>query len=169
MTVLTEAEKQQLESSGFGVTGQFGGVARQTYYTPDGRVIKAIPIINNYVLKDKNGKTTGGGVRDANLDKGWTLQKPTILKLFCATCDRWHDTKVQVAACKASRDRMIALAGKTAKKEQKAKDVALEDKVARLETLVAKLTGGQSGSLLQFDDKRTSKRVVGAGTAKAGI
>ncbi len=93
----TIASKETIERVGYGVKGNIGGLPRKTYYTPDGRVIKAIASDRNY------RKLVDGvweeGVRDANLDKGWLTSMPTELKPYCSGCDQWHDTDEEVNAC----------------------------------------------------------------------
>ena len=93
------------------ITGDVGGQPKQTYFTPDGRQIRSMPDMHEYTYKGE------GGIRDANLDKGWLLQKPTELKLYCPNCDEWHDTKKEVEDCGIKRDSLIAKHTKEAKKE----------------------------------------------------
>ena len=71
-----------------------GGQPKQRYWTPDGREILTAANMHG---------TSDGGVRDANYDKGWLPSKPTELKLYCPHCDRWHNTKAEVAQCGAKR------------------------------------------------------------------
>lgn len=87
-----------IEASGYGVSGDIGGLPRQTYYTPDGRTVKAIPSLREYVKK-KDGKVIETGTRDANYDKGWLPIMPTELKPHCAHCGKWHDNQEGVDAC----------------------------------------------------------------------
>ena len=53
--MVTIAERQQIEAQGFAKTGDVGGQPRITYYTPDGRVIRAMPDMHEYALKDAKG------------------------------------------------------------------------------------------------------------------
>ena len=139
-----------IESVGFGISGNIGGLPRTTYYTPDGRIIRAIPNIREYIIRNKEGQITGSGTRDANLDKGWLLSPPTILKLFCKTCDRWHDTQEEVKACGVERTRFINVMEVKAKQEEADKTASLEQKVGELMAMVEKLMGDKrNGELLQ--------------------
>lgn len=125
-----------IEAAGFGISGDIGGLRRTIYYTPDGRVIKAIPQIRDFIIRNKEGKVTGNGTRDANLDKGWLLTMPQIKKLFCPTCDRWHDTSKEVGDCKIAQDKMIKRMTVKVKREDTDKTVALEQQVAELKAMV---------------------------------
>lgn len=132
-----------IESAGFGISGSIGGIPRTIYYTPDGRIKKAIPQMRDYVVKDKEGKVIKSGTRDANLDKGWLLYMPKEKKLFCPTCDMWHDTQIEVDACKVAQGKMIEKMFKKARKEEVNKTESLEQKVAELTALVEKLLEGK--------------------------
>ena len=140
-----------IERTGYGFGGDIGGLPRTTYYTPDGRVIKAIPSIREYVKKDKEGKVIGGGTRDANLDKGWLLSLPNrnVRKLFCQTCDRWHDTQAEVKACGQELKKFIDQMTRKAKKENTDKTSSLEQQVAELKAMVSRLMEGKNGGILQ--------------------
>ena len=129
-----------IETLGYGLSGEIGGLPRQTYFTPDGRVIKAIPALREYVIKDKEGKVTDSGMRDANLDRGWLLKPPVNPKLFCQGCDRWHDTPEEVEECGHQQNGFIEKIGVKAKKEEFDKVSALEQQVANLTALVEKLS-----------------------------
>jgi hypothetical protein len=130
-----------IEASGYGISGSIGGLPRTTYYTPDGRIMQAIPNIRDYVVKDKDGKVIRQGTRDGNLDKGWLLYKPQVLKPYCKGCDRWHDTMEEVQTCIAERkaylDKMERWARKEIKKEPDTQ--SLEKEVAELKALVKQL------------------------------
>ena len=130
---------QAIEAAGYGISGDIGGLRRTTYYTPDGRVIKAIPNMRDYVLKNKDGKVIDSGTRDGNLDRGWLLQMPQIKKLFCPSCDRWHDTQAEVKACKVTQDRMIVKMSAKAKKEiadeNHDKDIKIDELTQKVEAL----------------------------------
>ncbi|MFA6315740.1 MAG: hypothetical protein WC648_05235 [Candidatus Paceibacterota bacterium] len=138
--VVTEEVKRIVEATGYGLNGDIGGIHRKTYWTPDGREIKAIPQIRQYVVKDKDGKPIRSGTRDANLDRGLLTEKPKELKPYCKFCDRWHDTQTEVNACGVKQRKMIKDAELKAKREEDAKTKTLEDKVAQLEAMVRKLT-----------------------------
>ena len=141
---------QAIEQSGFGITEDIGGLPRQIYYTPDGREIRAIPSLRDYVVRDAKDKVVRTGTRDANLDKGWLLAPPTELKLYCSGCDRWHDTQEEIDACIAQKQKFIDRMARKAKKEYKPEDTGevamLKDKVAKLEEMLTKaLKGGNNG------------------------
>jgi hypothetical protein len=129
-----------IEASGYGITGDIGGLSKTTYWTPDGRMILSVPSIREYQVK-KDGKVIRQGTRDANLDRGWLLQKPQILKPHCNGCGNWHDTQSEVDACiikqKEYLDRMERLAHKEAEK------TSLEKQVADLQEMVKKLLEGK--------------------------
>ena len=109
------------------ITGNIGGQPKQIYWTPDGRQIRAMPDIHEYALKDKDDKIIANGVRDANLDKGWLLQKPVELKLYCHQCDMWHDTEGEIRQCELKNTKFVAKCEKKAKKELG------DDRVGKLE------------------------------------
>lgn len=127
-----------IEASGYGISGDVGGLPRTTYYTPDGRVIKAIPSLREYVKK-KDGKVIESGTRDANLDRGWLLQKPTELKLYCSGCDMWHDTQEEVDACIVRKNKWVKALGKKAIKQNGDEMDTLKKEVAELKEMLAKL------------------------------
>ena len=137
-----------IEVAGFGLSGDIGGLRRTTYYTPDGRVMKAIPQIRGFVIKDKDGKVIETGTRDANLDRGWLSQMPQVKKLFCPYCDRWHDTQVEIEACKIQQDKMLERFAKQTKQEQVDETESLRQQVTELKTIVEKLLEAQSGKIL---------------------
>ncbi len=110
------------------ITGSIGGQPTQAYWTPDGRVIKAMPDIHHYALKDKDEKVISSGTRDANLDRGWLTQKPSELKLYCPHCDNWHDTEDEIKQCESKNTLFVAKCEKKAKKELGG------DRVGKLET-----------------------------------
>ena len=99
------------------VAKDIGGQPVQTYWTPDGRMMKAMPDIHEFAKKDKAGKVVSQGTRDANLDKGWLQSKPLVLKLYCPACDKWHDTPVEVKVCIVKKKAFQARWDKAAKKE----------------------------------------------------
>ena len=139
-----------IEGAGYGLSGDIGGLRRQVYYTPDGRVIRAFPDTREYVLKDKAGKVVKSGIRDANLDRGWLLSPLTAPKPFCGNCGRWHDTQAEVEACGLRQNSFIAQAERLARQEEADKTSALEKQVAKLTALVEKLSREvQIGAVLQ--------------------
>lgn len=144
---VSQDTKRELVSRGAALGATWGGPQQQRYYTPSGDVVYAIPAIRDWVEKDDAGKVLRTGERDANLDKGWTLYMPPVLKLHCQGCDRWHDTEEEVATCLLVRHQK-ALAGETLAKRMMGEQesgssepamVALEAKVDRLADLVAQL------------------------------
>lgn len=114
---LSPQTRAQLESQGVAISGDIGGTKRRRYWTPDGREIWAVPAMRTY-RKIANKKIVDEGLRDANLDRGWLLEKPTVLKPYCPACDGWHDTQEEVEACIAKKE---AFDSKWAKKAQKMK------------------------------------------------
>ncbi len=111
--------EQEVEKTGYGITGDIGGIGRHTYYTPDGRRIRAIPAIRDYVLKDKAGKVIESGTRDANYDKGWLPVMPTEVKPHCDGCDNWHNTQEEVDTCISERSKKAKAWEKWAEKQKK--------------------------------------------------
>jgi hypothetical protein len=111
-----------IESSGFGLSGEIGGVPRRTYYTPDGRIIQAIPNMRG---------SDEAHLRDANLDKGWLLTKPVRKQKFCPGCTRWHKTDKEIADCtakqKAYMKHMDEVAAKELHKSIIQKDTTIEN------------------------------------------
>ena len=75
MANLSPGVRAQLESTGVAITPVTGGAKKTRYWTPDGREILAVPSMRTWV-KRKDGKVVDSGIRDANLDQGWLLQKP---------------------------------------------------------------------------------------------
>ena len=155
MTIqIDEREMQAIEGSGYGLHGTIGGIPRKTYFTPDGRVIKAIPQIRGYIKRDKDGRIIEQGERDANLDKGWLTEMPKEKKLFCQSCDGWHDTKKEIAACRKKQEALIGKHFRKAKNEEQEKTQNLENEVAELKAMVAKLMEAQGGQVLQSADTK---------------
>ena len=132
-----------IEASGYGLSGNIGGLPRQTYYTPDGRPISAIPSWREYVKK-KDGKVIEAGQRDANYDKGWLPVMPTDLKPHCPHCGEWHDTQEGINACAVKRKKQSEWGDRLARKakKQETDDISsLKGEVAELKEMVKKLTG----------------------------
>jgi len=134
---------------GYGLSGNIGGLPRKVYYTPDGKVIRGIPQIREYAKKDKDGKIIETGTRDANLDHGWLLSPPTVLKISCIACSSWHDTKTEVRTCKAKQEQFIRQATVKAKSETVDRTSELEKQVAELKAQLDKLMEVKSGPFLQ--------------------
>ncbi len=117
-----------------------GGPQKRKYWTPDGREILAVPSMRGYRSEK------GDGVRDANLDNGWLLEKPVNPKLRCPHCDKWHDKKVEIIKCgkdkKAVQLKFDAIAKRELTKNAIAKDTeigSLKAQVDELKDLVNKL------------------------------
>jgi hypothetical protein len=121
--------KDTLEREGFAKTGDFGGQPKITYWTPDGRQIRAMPDMHEYARKDAKGKVIESGLRDANLDKGWLTSKPQILQKYCPGCDKWHQTDVEVKECIRKKNALVSKHSKIAKKELKQSDDSRLDKL----------------------------------------
>lgn len=129
-----------IEKAGYGVSGDIGGLPRQTYYTPDGRTVKAIPSLREYVKKD-NGKVVETGQRDANYDKGWLPIMPTVLKPHCSHCGEWHDNQEEIDACAIRIKKQIEWGDRIAKKFKKQETDELGDlkkEVAELKEMLEK-------------------------------
>ena len=127
---------EQIQKQGYGITGSIGGIARQKYWTPDGREIMAIPNMREF--RDNQSM----GTRDANLDNGWLLQKPTELKVRCPHCDKWHDTTDGVEQCGKQRAAFIGSHQKKVEKEilDAIPEVSqLRQDIANLKEMLAKL------------------------------
>ena len=133
-----------IEASGYGVSGDIGGLPRQTYYTPDGRTIKAIPCLREYAKKE-NGKVIESGQRDANYDKGWLPVMPTELKPHCPHCGEWHDNQEEIDACADRMKKRIEWGDRLARKYKKEEHEDIENlkgEVAELKEMVKKLAKG---------------------------
>ena len=118
MTVTTQQE-EVIKKSGYGISGDIGGIGRQTYYTPDGRRIRAIPNMRDYIMKDKDGKVIESGTRDANYDRGWLPVMPKDPKPHCDGCDNWHNTEAEVKTCITKKNADAKRWEKWAKEKQK--------------------------------------------------
>lgn len=134
-----------IEQTGYGISGHIGGLPRQTYYTPDGRVIKAIPSIRQYSRKDKDGKVIESGTRDANYDKGWLPAMPTELKLYCSGCDMWHDKQEEIDACIVKKKRWVNQLSKKVIKQEASEIDSLKKEVAELKEMLQKVLEAKSG------------------------
>lgn len=130
-----------IEQSGYGLSGNIGGLPRQTYYTPDGRVVRAIPSWREYVKKDKEGKVIETGTRDANFDKGWLPVMPTELKPYCPHCGKWHNTQEEIDACANRIKQRTEWGDRLARKakKQESDDISdLKKEVAELKEMLQK-------------------------------
>ena len=108
------------------ITGDIGGLTKQRYWTPDGREMLAVPSIRTYV-RIKEGKQIGGGTRDANLDKGWLLQKPTRLKPHCSYCNKWHNNQKEIGECGNKKKSFNAEWEKKAKQMKRSESKEIDD------------------------------------------
>lgn len=133
----SEAKKQLLEAQGYMIVQPTGGQPRKTYYTPDGRVIRAIPSIREYQWTNENGSLEMGE-RDANYDKGWLDVMPTELKLYCRHCDRWHDTEAEIEMCGEKHHKLETWGLKQARKMHP-QDFETLDRFQKIEGEVAAL------------------------------
>jgi len=129
-----------------GGKGYHDGVLKKTYYTPDGRTIKAPPSMRNYIIKGTNE----GGIRDANYDKGWLETMPSELKPYCGGCDKWHDTQEGVDECISKKAMSNKRWEKNAKKDVNTDEIdgrvkALEKSMANIENLLTKLVENNNG------------------------
>lgn len=140
MTV-TKQQEDVIARTGYGVSGEIGGIGRQTYYTPDGRRIRAIPAIRDYVMKDDKGKVIESGTRDANYDKGWLPIMPKDPVPYCTGCDNWHDTQEEVDACISEKKDKAEKWEVYAKKQQKGEAMEQAKDVEDLRVEVLELKG----------------------------
>ena len=151
-TKLTDEQREQIESTGYGITGKVGGRNLQTYYTPDGREVRLEPSLRNYVRKDIEGKIVGSGTRDANLDKGLLpyLLPDGMRQLECPYCRKWHRTQEEVDQCgiktKADADKWEKIARKESQKAPEDRLSSLENKVDRLTDMFSKVLDRMEGN-----------------------
>jgi len=131
-------------------TGDIGGQPKQRYWTPDGRMILAMPDMRGYSRTDRTGQVLENGIRDANYDKGWLGAQPTELKLYCPHCDFWHDTQVEITQCQRRKKSFDDKWTKRARKEHRQNGEANEDRISTIENdideikqLLQKLIGGK--------------------------
>ena len=132
-----------IASSGFGLSGDIGGLPKQTYYTPDGRVVRAIPCLREYVKKDTKGNVIESGERDSNYDKGWLPVMPADLKPHCDHCGEWHDNKEEIVQCavkvKKREEWGNRIAKKLMKEETNEEVDGLKKEVAELKEMLQKV------------------------------
>ena len=142
VTKVSPEVAQQIQEQGFAITGETGGQPKQTYWTPDGRKIRAAPSMREYIRRDSRGNMVEQGIRDANFDKGWLPQPPTEMKEFCPHCDKWHDTELEVTKCGDKKKTFDAKFIRKAKQELKSDNgelTELKSEIAELKELVNKL------------------------------
>jgi len=120
-------------------TGDIGGQPKQRYWTPDGRLIMALPDMREYSHTDRAGKVIDSGIRDANYDKGWLGQKPTELKLYCSHCDLWHDTQAEIIKCQRRKKAFDDKWTKRSKKEHRQNGETNDGRISKLETDVGEI------------------------------
>ena len=124
----------------YGLNGDIGGLPKTTYYTPDGRVIKAFANMRERVKKDDKGNVIWHGIVDANMDRGWLSKMPEVKKLYCKFCDTWHDTQVEIEACGIAQNKMLEREGSRARDEMVQEYQNKDIKIAALEARIESLT-----------------------------
>ena len=120
-------------------TGDVGGQPKQRYWTPDGRLIKAMPDMRGYSRIDGTGTVIDSGIRDANYDKGWLGQKPTELKLYCPHCDLWHDSQAEIIKCQRQRKSFDNKWARRTKKESPQNGERNDDRISKLENDIGEI------------------------------
>jgi len=136
---------------------QWSTAQMQHYWTPDGREIVTMPSWREYQKRDAKGNQHGG-IRDANLDKGWLLAPPQKPMVGCPHCDKWHETKKEVVECGVAKAKLTRKWDKWAKRNNKQTDTGdLEAQIRELQALVGRLVNGH---VLQHktDDTETDTR-----------
>lgn len=119
--------------------------------------------------KDKDGNPLNG-TRDANLDKGWLLTKPTDLKLRCKYCDKWHDTQEEVEGCNKSRKAFVSLHERKAKEELKEDPVAdLRKEVNELKSVMMELMEKIGGKVFQPENNEAPENSKETGGVKKKV
>ena len=145
--------KQEAARTGAAVSGVWGGPQKQRYYTPTGEEVYSIPSWREFTRKGPDGRILEQGTRDANLDKGWSLSRPTELKVACPGCTKWHDTEEEVGACVEKKAVIAAQWERKALELQpQAQDADIEDRLGKLEeglsdikTLLQQALGDKNG------------------------
>jgi len=124
--------KREAARTGAAVSGLWGGPQKQRYYTPTGEEVYSIPSWREFTRKGPDGRILEQGTRDANLDKGWSLSRPTELKVACPGCSKWHDTAKEVDACV---DKKAEVAAQWERKalEQQPESADVEGRLGKLE------------------------------------
>lgn len=136
---MTNQLTQEVAEKGYAKVSDIGGQPKCHYWTPDGRELWVAPSIREYVRRDTTGKVIQTGVRDANLDKGWLLEKPATLKLYCPHCDLWHDTPKGVEDCLAKRSKIISQSIINTEKQPDSRLDKLESEMAEIKNMLSKL------------------------------
>ena len=129
-TVGTANQQAQYSHEGVGLKEVSGGAKKMRYWTPDGREKFAVPAMRTYRMTRSGAE----GVRDANLDKGWLLQKPTELKPYCPHCDNWHDNQKEIDACGAKKKSFYEEYEAKARKMKGQEGGAVAERVDKLES-----------------------------------
>lgn len=105
-------------------------IPRQRYYTPDGREEWKIP---------QHRERQDGYIYDVFIAQGYTYAPPLNPKLYCAGCDKWHDTQEEVDECVGKKKQFATLMQKRAEqdltKEQRGKDKTIADLEAKVDKL----------------------------------
>jgi hypothetical protein len=138
---ISEDKKQLLEIQGYAIVRPTGGQPRKTYYTPDGRKIRAIPCMREYQATVDGVIETGE--RDANYDKGWLDRMPTELKLYCRHCDKWHDTEQEIEMC-AEKHKKLETWGMQQARRMHPQDFETVDRFQKIEDRVGGLESGMN-------------------------
>ena len=146
MPIKVDARTKEAIENGsleYTLNGDIGGIRRQRYFTPDGRVILAVPHMVERTIK-RNGEIVSQGVIDTNLDKGWLLQPPTKKQLFCRWCDGWHKTETLIAKCKKAFDAKSSQAEEAAKREfsqeAQAQQIIIANQAKKIDDLSKEMT-----------------------------
>ena len=145
--------KQEAARTGAAVSGVWGGPQKQRYCTPTGEEVYSIPSWREFTRKGPDGRIVEQGTRDANLDKGWSLSRPTELKVACPGCTKWHDTEEEVGACVEKKAVSAAQWERKALEQQpQGQDADIEDRLGKLEeglsdikTLLQQALGDKNG------------------------
>lgn len=118
----------------------------KTYYLPDGTKVRDYPM-DIEVSKLINGKRVPCGTRDGNLDKGWLLERPAVLKFRCSMCGKFYDEAIVRDQCEAAhketaipRDEIARKRGMTQRGEKPDGRIErLEDDMAELKDMLKTL------------------------------
>jgi hypothetical protein len=132
---MTTVDRRALDSQGYALGPIKGGPRYQTYYTPDGREVKALPSMREWVRKNSEGKIVEQGTRDANLDQGWLTSPPGSPKPYCVGCGKWHDSEAQVSECVTKKKRTAVAWEKRVKAQLKQGSPDTEEFEGRLGNL----------------------------------
>lgn len=162
--MVTKQKEDEIRRVGYGISGDIGGIGKQTYFTPDGRRIRSVPNTRDYVLKDKDGKVIESGTRDGNFDKGWLPVMPTELKPHCDGCGDWHDTQEGVDKCIKGKEEQTRKWDEYAEQQKKKNTDAQNGDVEELRVEVLEMRGQMNeileilkGGIVQSEDSSTKK------------